>query len=270
MTQTLLPSGIPSIADYQACIQSPLFREMEGFSRSYLRANRYKLLYYSLRWSHDPLHHPTRQWEYPYIYERLEQARPEQVLDAGSGVTFFPYFLMSKQANLDVTCCDQDAYVGDLYQKLDDTQSHAARFEPCDLRSLPFEDKSFDALYCTSVLEHTQDYETIAREFGRVVAPAGRVIITFDISLDGSADIPVAQAEQLLEILASTFRVADAPPLNVAAAGLYDSAFGARMAPQGLFWSGYRNAVRLSKAVLGGASLAPAPMTFYCGEYAVE
>ena len=44
--------------------------------------------------------------------------------------------------------------------------------------ALPFADDSFDALLCTSVLEHVDDIERSVAEISRVVRPGGAVLVT--------------------------------------------------------------------------------------------
>jgi SAM-dependent methyltransferase len=44
--------------------------------------------------------------------------------------------------------------------------------------SLPFEDRSFDAVICTEVLEHCRDPARAVREVARVLRPRGRAFIT--------------------------------------------------------------------------------------------
>ena len=54
-------------------------------------------------------------------------------------------------------------------------------------------------------MEHTDNYDQIISEFKRVLKPDGKLIVTFDISLDGKDDIPVDEAEALITVLGNSF-----------------------------------------------------------------
>jgi len=207
-----LHSGLPRIPDYHRLLQSNLFKSMEDFSGSFLHSQSRHLKRYQGKWVADPLHQWSRQWEYPYVFSRISDyagnARQEselRILDAGSGVTFFPYFLSSRFSNVIVSCCDYEFSLGEAYSRLNHCLGGRVRFVPGDLRSLPFQNNAFDIVYCVSVLEHTDAYQNIVSEFRRVLKPGGILIVTFDISVDGEADIPVEKAEQLLGILYQHF-----------------------------------------------------------------
>lgn len=254
--------------EYRASLGSEVFARMETFSDAFLKRNRKSLLYYSLRWSHDPLHHATRQWEYPFIFERIQAAPPTQVLDAGSGVTFFPYYVQREIPGSQVTCCDYDTYAASRYPLLNHTEDgRDVAFERGDLRELPFESDRFDAIYTVSVLEHTSDYARVLDEFRRVLRPGGTLLVTFDISLDGRKDIPVAEAQRLLELLNERFDPKEAPALELEGP-IYTSEAGRQCVPSRPIWDSYQAAVRIAKSVRLGAP-KPSSMTFYCGEYAL-
>jgi len=70
---------------------------------------------------------------------------------------------------------------------------------------LPYERDWFDAIYCISVLEHTSNYSEIIDEFRRILRPGGKLVITFDISLDGTRDVSVENAEGLINSLIDKF-----------------------------------------------------------------
>jgi len=203
-----LYSGLPKISDYKRLLQSELFKSMEDFSAHFLQSQSEHLKRYRGKWVADPLHQWSRQWEYPFVFSRISEygqnVRPHSelhILDAGSGVTFFPYFLSSRFSNAVVSSCDYDYSLGAAYSRLNGCLPSRVQFVPGDLRRLPFQNNVFDIVYCVSVLEHTDAYQTIVSEFRRVLKEGGMLVVTFDISIDGEADIPPEKAEELLEIL---------------------------------------------------------------------
>jgi ubiquinone/menaquinone biosynthesis C-methylase UbiE len=205
-----LYSGLPKIDDYQRLLQSDLFKSMESFSNEFVRSQSAYLKGYRMKWVADPLHQWSRQWEYPFVFSRISEfagnAGPRlNILDAGSGVTFFPFFLSSRFSHAAISCCDYDETLEEVYRRLNVHLPATAQFVPGDLRHLPFQNNAFDIVYCVSVLEHTNAYQTIVSEFRRVLKEGGMLVVTFDISVDGEADIPPEKAEELLEILYQHF-----------------------------------------------------------------
>ena len=201
-----LYSGLPKIPDYQRLLQSDLFKSMESFSEDFVRSQSAYLKDYRRKWVADPLHQWSRQWEYPFVFSRISEytrnVEPRlNILDAGSGVTFFPFFLSSRFSHAAISCCDYDESLEEVYSRLNGHLPTTAKFVPGDLRHLPFGNNTFDIIYCISVLEHTDAYDAIAAEFRRVLKETGMLIITFDISINGDFDIPTEKAEALLKIL---------------------------------------------------------------------
>jgi SAM-dependent methyltransferase len=78
------------------------------------------------------------------------------------------------------------------------------------LQDLPLDEDTLDAICCISVLEHTDDYEEILKEFVRVLKPGGLFVLTFDLSLDGRHTLRREVAEKLLRSLTEKFRADDA------------------------------------------------------------
>lgn len=204
-----LPDGTPLAHDYRELIESDAFKEMEQFSNRFLSVNKTILKDYMKKWVNDPLHQWSRQWEYPYVYGKVQQmvnlAPTLKVLDAGSGVTFFPYFLDASFDNMSIHCCDYDETLASTFDRINEGREETVEFLSADLKDLPYNNESFDMVYCISVLEHTNNYERIIDKFYKILKPGGTLIVTFDISLDGTRDIDLDKANSLLNSLAKTF-----------------------------------------------------------------
>jgi SAM-dependent methyltransferase len=207
-----LAHAYPRLGPYGQLARDPLHGRMRHFADDFLARNRDALREYAAQWVADPLHHWSRRWEYPYVFEQLEAwcrahpgARP-RVLDAGSGLTFFPHFLASTLPIEGVECRDRDPAIARDAARLGAPASLAVRYDTGDLADLGFRDASFDCVYCISVLEHTAERARIADEFARVLRPDGLLVVTIDVSLDGRAEIPRAEAARLIEALGRRFR----------------------------------------------------------------
>jgi len=206
-----IDQGIPTIDSYRELLKSNLFRSMETFSSQFLKKNKIALQEYRRKWVADPLHQWSRQYEYPFVYFHVrdyinnQQKSDLKILDAGSGVTFFPYYLCSNSPKIKVYCCDYDLTHGQIFDNINKNLNLPNNFFPADIRRLPFGTSTFDIVYCISVLEHTDDYDIIIQEFKRILKPNGLFIVTFDISIDGIDDIPREKAVELIESLEKHF-----------------------------------------------------------------
>ena len=93
-----------------------------------------------------------------------------KVLDVGAGSA--PYRAMFAH-------CE---YKTQDFAQLRDDQLRYGGYAPIDIVSeanaIPVPDGSFDTIICTEVLEHVPEPITVVREFGRIVAPGGRLILT--------------------------------------------------------------------------------------------
>lgn len=144
----------------------------------------------------------SRQWEYPYLLAHLPDPKREfRILDAGSGWRFFAPALARK--GFDVTACDVDRSLNRRYAELARNESLALRFDVADLGALRYSDESFDLICCVSVLEHTRDHSRIVGELARCLLPGGTLLVTFDVSVRGDREIPVAGARELIDTLES-------------------------------------------------------------------
>ncbi len=93
----------------------------------------------------------------------------KKVLHMAPEQCFLPIF--KKMDNLDYTTAD-------LYSPIVDVKA--------DILDLPFEDNSFDVVFCNHVLEHIEDDAKAMRELYRVLKPKGMGIfqVPQDLSLD--------------------------------------------------------------------------------------
>jgi ubiquinone/menaquinone biosynthesis C-methylase UbiE len=206
----ILPQGVPSTNVYKNLLKASFFREMESFSNVFLSANSKKLKGYSSHWVADPFHQWSRQWEYPFTYSHIQGFPPVQrkeevrILDAGSGCTFFPYYLSHKLPNCHVFCCDKDSILATVFAGID-KKNERVEFKTQNLGELDYEDFFFDIIYCISVLEHSKEINETIKQFKRVLKPRGLMILTFDISLDNNTEIPSETAQDLLNMIDRTF-----------------------------------------------------------------
>jgi len=209
-----LNTGIPNQNEYKAVLETDVFKHMEAYSDEFLRINASYLDAYSRKVVRDPFHQWSRQWEYPFTYCKIQSESTEakhkiRLLDAGSGVTFFPYYVQSCSDIIDVYCCDYDPDLKDTFDHINQKLNMNIGFSCADLRNTGYEDGSFDIIYCISVLEHTEKYSEIIEEFYRLLRPNGKLVVTFDISLDGRLDINPSGAANLISSLMTKFSIDD-------------------------------------------------------------
>ena len=196
--------GIPTIDEIETLNERSSYRLLDAYSRKYLLTNEPHLQEY--RWIRDAFRQWSRIYEYPYCYESIKKVAPTgaKVLDAGSGITFFPFFMSSM---CDVTCVDLDDY-GKTFEIINGLQGTNVSFMRSDLRHMPYASEIFDCIYCISVLEHTSHRLEILREFHRLLKPGGLLVLTFDISLN-STELGIAppEATALIELARSCFDI---------------------------------------------------------------
>ncbi|HWP40166.1 MAG TPA: methyltransferase domain-containing protein [Tepidisphaeraceae bacterium] len=207
-----LPGGIPTLRDVEALQQTDLYRQHVRFNRDFLDRHAAAMARYGRHWGLDPFSLWSRRWEYPFAAQRLidfasnHPDQPLRVLDAGSGVTYFPYFIIEQLPQTRFICCDYDPSYARQFADINrDRGQLNVEFLQADLRKLPIDSRSLDAVCCISVLEHTDSYGQIIREFSRVLRPGGLFVLTFDLSLDGKFTLPRKAAAELLKVLAEHF-----------------------------------------------------------------
>lgn len=164
------------------------------------------------KWPRDPLHAWSRVWEYPYVFYHVRQIQSSrigeklQVLDFGSGVTFFPFSIAG--LSCEVTCADIDPVVGvDIPLAANFVRSDLGSVNVALIKneSVLVESESQDIVYCISVLEHIPNFETVIDEMHRILKSNGQLILTVDIDLRGNYELGVNEFKRLLLKLDNLF-----------------------------------------------------------------
>lgn len=216
---TSISSGIPRRADVDRLLATSLYKQYTDYNAAFLKKHDAALAKYGRHWGQDPFGMWSRRFEYPYVGEKiLAFARPQQdrdfrILDAGSGVTFFDYYLCDQLPRASVVCVDYDTSYHQMFADINaSTPGSRVSFVEAALQKLPHADGSFDSLCCLSVLEHTDNYAQIVKEFARVVRAGGQLVLTFDLSLDGKFPLSRAQASDLLVHVSEYFAAQEIDP----------------------------------------------------------
>src|SRR3954453_7561744 len=195
-----LRSGIPLIADVDALQRDPFYADITAYSRNFLAKHGEALKGYGRLWGQDPFKLWSRRWEYPYAAQKTIEfgkergggagTRAMKIIDAGSGVTYFPYYLCDHLPTAEVVCIDSNPSYPPMFAAINRNTPHArVSFTEAMLQKLPLPDGSIDVVCCISVLEHTDNYGEIVREFARVTKAGGLLVLTFDLSLDGKFEL---------------------------------------------------------------------------------
>ncbi|MBN1288253.1 MAG: class I SAM-dependent methyltransferase [Actinobacteria bacterium] len=95
-----------------------------------------------------------------------------RVLDVGSGYSIF--YMVSKEWNFNLTCCDLDSAAMEKMRKLAPDWNWIV----ANALELPWDDESFDAVYAGEIIEHVNDPEQAMKEWTRVLAPGGVLILS--------------------------------------------------------------------------------------------
>jgi SAM-dependent methyltransferase len=212
-----LRCGVPLIADLDALKADPFYTQITTYSRDFLARHGEALKGYGKLWGQDPFKLWSRRWEYPFAAQKtIEYGQshqgPLKIIDAGSGVTFFPYFVCDHLPQAQVICFDSNPSYPPMFEAINRaTPGGRVSFSNGMLQKLPMESGEIDVIACISVLEHTNNYGEIVREFARVLAPGGLLVLTFDLSLDGKFELRKDVAADLLSNVAEFFDTRGVP-----------------------------------------------------------
>lgn len=200
-------NGIPTLSAWQEFTTTPVYQELARSSQDFTQERYADFKEYHRFGVRDAFTLFGRDWEYAFVWHHLQKKAREnpqsfRVLDAGCGFSFFPFHVAKALPQAQVIGVDMDPTLPKYYGE---KGAGKPEIMLTDIRKLPFPDKSFDAIYCISVLEHTTQYPVIADEFHRLLKPGGLMIITFDISLDGLMDLSQEAAKEFLATLIGKF-----------------------------------------------------------------
>jgi len=146
-------------------------------------------------WQVDGVDNPYRRyWEYWWMIEHGLILNPfAKILDAGCGFAIFQFLLLEIYANIRVVGVDSGKFcpdflyrVADISHKLGYKGRYGATFN--DLCSLEFPDRTFDNVFCVSVIEHITEDEQVIQELLRVLKRGGTLGLTFDFHKDSFPD----------------------------------------------------------------------------------
>jgi SAM-dependent methyltransferase len=132
--------------------------------------------------------------------QRLELARVTRVLDAGAGVGHWGRVLLPFMPLAQVTGVDREPqWVAEATRRAQ-AVGLAGRltYQQGDVGQLPFTDASFDLVTCQTVLIHVPDVRAVLREFVRVLAPGGLLLVAEPNNLSGSFCVGSARGASLV------------------------------------------------------------------------
>lgn len=131
---------------------------------------------------------PTKErnklWENVWVLAHANAKKGDSILDLGGASAIFSFYLASKGCS--VACVDNDwGCHGIVYNaRFVAKRMHwPLKVYNRDLaQPLPFDDNSFDKIFCVCVLEHltSEVRKKVAKEIGRVLKPGGIAALTFD------------------------------------------------------------------------------------------
>ena len=97
------------------------------------------------------------RFSYQSKYHHFDIQPEETVLDVGCGAYPFPLATMLV-----------DLYTENTEHRHEDLRTDGKPFMVADINQLPFEDKSYDFVYCSHILEHVEDPRRVCTEIIRV------------------------------------------------------------------------------------------------------
>jgi ubiquinone/menaquinone biosynthesis C-methylase UbiE len=123
----------------------------------------------------------SRIWEYPWLWDKLKRfsGRKLRVLDLGSELSPFPWFLATKGFNVIVSDIN-DGY-WDFWQRAEKALGINVTKTKLDAQNLDLPTDSINIYLSVSVIEHVPNKGQTIAEAARVLKTGGMLIMTFDV-----------------------------------------------------------------------------------------
>jgi SAM-dependent methyltransferase len=193
----LFRQGMALRSDLQTEEFRRIFAQLKGFNLRFLDCA--SINQTSARWSRNPLEHWSRVWEYPFCTNNVGNTPGARLLDAGSGLTFLPFYLNSKGVR--VYCVDADRRIKRNFSICNRALGADVCLVGSTLDALPFQNAAFDEIVCISVLEHLEYPVAALEELIRVLRPGGRFVLTHDVSLGVGGRLTLSETRQIRDFL---------------------------------------------------------------------
>lgn len=183
-----------NIDDFNSAEYQKNYFELEEFSNRFLKsALKFNFFPKDYPWPLDPFHNWSRIWEYPFVWKQINNIKKTgkiflRIVDLGSGLTFFPWFLASKRYF--VYALDNNPELIPQKTVIEKMKTELGikgdiSYLLSDAVKISLQDNSINAVTHISLLEHLPDYYSSMNEAKRILVKNGKLIVTFDVSLDG-------------------------------------------------------------------------------------
>jgi len=204
-----IKDGILTIDKWEKSKNSSLYKILTESSNDFYRKYSCVLDKYK-KWSKNPIDQWSRIYEYPWVLSKLQEynalEKDKKILDLGSGVTFFPYYL-AENYEANIICVDNDKDYAEMFAQIEEGTVKFILSDILNIQSL--DENTVNNVYCISVLEHLplNLMEQAVSEIHKILEPKGKVFLTIDVSFDKDSEIYIKKLDNLWGFLKSKFEL---------------------------------------------------------------
>lgn len=150
---------------------------------------------FGVRWHIDGDDNPLRRyWEYYWLLKHTPIINNARILDVGSGISPFQFFILHKNPTAHLIAIDDESQTPNFY-KFCNNAAHklglADRYDCLKMDAVDgecyqrtFENEEFDHIFSVSVIEHIPNDMKLIANMCRWLRPSGTLSITFDFHKD--------------------------------------------------------------------------------------